>query len=161
MKKLILLSLLVLFGCSKDSDSGDFLSKTQGKYFVDARSVNADLPTTITKFNQQYFFQQMSFNSQSPSCGIGSFYTSVTITKNDSNTLEGIGELTLNRGTEIFKAQITGTNPLTITTDFGTWVEISRQNFTFDVKLKWRDLSQTYHCGDRTNCQHTTCQRSF
>ena len=67
MKKLLLLSLLILFSCSKDSESGSFLSKTQGKYFVDARFINSDNQTRVTKFNRQYFFQQMAFNTSPPS----------------------------------------------------------------------------------------------
>ena len=58
MKKLLLLSLLILFSCSKESDSESFFEKTAGKYFVDISNIDTDnsIISTVTKFNRQYLF---------------------------------------------------------------------------------------------------------
>lgn len=113
MKKILLLSLLVLFGCSKDSSEDEaklFYDKVGGKVYVRADLLQRyedgiiDFIGVFHKFPEGRAYQYAGYNSASKDCYKTYAYTSYTATNETSNSIEGVGELTLNRGTEIFTA---------------------------------------------------------
>ena len=89
MKRLLLLSLLVLSGCSKDSedeDRGTFFDKVAGKYYTNQ---SVDELMNIYKFNREFLLEEMRISENTWSCDIKRSYRVLSITKEDSNSVEG------------------------------------------------------------------------
>jgi hypothetical protein len=150
MKKLLLLSLLVLFGCSKDSESDNklFFEKVNGKYFVyDYSKVNSSADyNAVMIFNRGAFMSSIAegVNVRCRKSG-GECIKSFGI--ESANSVSGIsyftfgsraegGTSTCNEDREYsFRAEITATNPMRITVnrveqnDSSYYVEISSQEY--------------------------------
>ena len=148
MKKLLLLSLLVLFGCSKESEEDKlFTDKTRSKKYTRADLIQKynngtiDYIGVFSKYSRDKGFERAGFNSASKTCYKTSSYTSFTVTNETSTNLEGIGNLTLNRGTEIF---IATTNDGSVVN--GTSGELVYYEDYYEIVNIWKSLAVDNSC---------------
>lgn len=147
---LVLLSLLLLFGCSKDSEEDKlFTDKTRSKKYTRADLIQKYNNGTIEhigvfyKYSREKGYQQAGFNSASKTCYKYSNYTAFTVTNETSTNLEGIGELPLNRGTEIF---IATTNDGSVVN--GTTGELVYYEDYYDIVDIWKSLAVDNSCAN-------------
>ena len=111
MKKIIALSLLLIISCSKDSENEQLFSdKVRGKKYTRVDLIQKFNNGTIDyigvfyKFSKEKGNEYMGYSSATNTCYKTTYYSSFTFTNETANTLEGVGQLRFNRGTEIFKA---------------------------------------------------------
>ena len=138
--RIILISFLIGFiiGCEKDSEEEKlFFEKVSGKYYTRSNDTNK-----VYQFNKNYLPQEMRFYENSFSCEILGQYKVVSISKEDSNSIEGIVEYFYADGSSFeypFRLEIRDSR---IIGGFDSVQYAELNDFQTNIKLNWINLNE-------------------